>query len=226
MTLGDILKSYRSENSLSMEEFAKKSGINKGYISMLENNINPRNRKPIAPTLPTIQKIADGMGVDIDILLKSLDGNQKISLDRTGENGPHIPNNIFPIEIKKFPLLGEIACGHPIFVNEDRESYILAGSNIKADFCLKARGDSMINARILDGDIVFIRQQPVVNDGEIAAVVIDDTATLKRVYYDREQNTIQLVAENPAYRPLIYQNDMLNEIQILGKAVAFQSDVR
>ncbi len=84
----------------------------------------------------------------------------------------------------------------------------------------------MINARILDGDIVFIRQQPVVNDGEIAAVVIDDTATLKRVYYDREQNTIQLVAENPAYRPLIYQNDMLNEIQILGKAVAFQSDVR
>lgn len=226
MTLGDILKSYRSENSLSMEEFAKKSGISKGYISMLENNINPRNRKPIAPTLPTIQKIADGMGVDIDILLKSLDGNQKISLDQTGENEPHIPNNIFPIEIKKFPLLGEIACGQPIFVNEDRESYILAGSNIKADFCLKARGDSMINARILDGDIVFIRQQPVVNDGEIAAVVIDDTATLKRVYYDREQNTIQLVAENPAYRPLIYQNDMLNEIQILGKAVAFQSDVR
>lgn len=226
MTLGDILKSYRSENSLSMEEFAKKSGISKGYISMLENNINPRNRKPIAPTLPTIQKIADGMGVDIDILLKSLDGNQKISLDQTGENEPHIPNNIFPIEIKKFPLLGEIACGQPIFVNEDRESYILAGSNIKADFCLKARGDSMINARILDGDIVFIRQQPVVNDGEIAAVVIDDTATLKRVYYDREQNTIQLVAENPAYRPLIYQNDMLSEIQILGKAVAFQSDVR
>lgn len=145
-------------------------------------------------------------------------------LDKQSENGDTI-TNIFPIEIKKFPLLGEIACGKPIFVNEDRESYILAGSNINADFCLKARGDSMINARILDGDIVFIRQQPVVNDGEIAAVVIDDTATLKRVYYDREQNTIQLVAENPAYRPLIYQNDTLNEIKILGKAVAFQSDV-
>ena len=83
----------------------------------------------------------------------------------------------------------------------------------------------MVNARILDGDIVFIRQQPVVNDGEIAAIVIDDTATLKRVYYDKEHNTIQLIAENPAYRPLVYQNDSLDEIKILGKAVAFQSDV-
>ncbi len=150
--------------------------------------------------------------------------NVSRNLDKQ-DNNADIITNIFPIEIKKFPLLGEIACGQPIFVNEDRESYILAGSNINADFCLKARGDSMVNARILDGDIVFIRQQPVVNDGEIAAIVIDDTATLKRVYYDKEHNTIQLIAENPAYRPLVYQNDSLDEIKILGKAVAFQSDV-
>lgn len=150
--------------------------------------------------------------------------NVSRNLDKQ-DNNADIITNIFPIEIKKFPLLGEIACGQPIFVNEDRESYILAGSNINADFCLKAQGDSMVNARILDGDIVFIRQQPVVNDGEIAAIVIDDTATLKRVYYDKEHNTIQLIAENPAYRPLVYQNDSLDEIKILGKAVAFQSDV-
>ena len=84
----------------------------------------------------------------------------------------------------------------------------------------------MIGARIMDGDIVFIRKQDTVEDGEIAAVVIDDEATLKRVYYDRENNMIQLVAENPAYKPLVYTGSRLNEIHILGKAVAFQSDVR
>nr|DAE53209.1 MAG TPA: LexA repressor [Caudoviricetes sp.] len=84
----------------------------------------------------------------------------------------------------------------------------------------------MINARIFDGDIVFIREQPSVNDGEIAAVIIEDEATLKRTYFNRENNTLQLVAENPAYRPLIYTGESLNTIRILGKAVAFQSDVR
>ena len=85
MTLGDILKKYREDNNISMDEFSKRSSLSKGYISMLENNINPRNNKPIAPTLPTIQKIATGMGIDIDILLKTLDSEQKISLDSKNE---------------------------------------------------------------------------------------------------------------------------------------------
>lgn len=74
----------------------------------------------------------------------------------------------------KFPLLGNIACGEPIFANEERELYVEAGANIQADFCLRAKGDSMIGARIYDGDIVFIKQQPMVEDGEIAAVLIED----------------------------------------------------
>lgn len=85
MTLGDILKQYRERNNISMDEFAKKSSLSKGYISMLENNTNPRNNKPIAPTLPTISKIAHGMGVDVDTLLKSLDQNQRISMDSNSE---------------------------------------------------------------------------------------------------------------------------------------------
>ena len=134
--------------------------------------------------------------------------------------------NIHPIELKKFPLLGEIACGEPIFCVEDRESYVLAGADIKADFCLKAKGDSMINARILDGDIVFIRKQQSVENGEIAAVIIDDEATLKRVYYDKSNNYLQLIAENPKYSPMVYTNEQLETIRILGKAIAFQSDVK
>lgn len=84
----------------------------------------------------------------------------------------------------------------------------------------------MVNARIYDGDIVFIKEQPLVNDGEIAAVIIENEATLKRVYFDRNTNTLQLVAENPAYRPMVYVGESLNCIRILGKAVAFQSDVK
>lgn len=134
-------------------------------------------------------------------------------------------DNIFPIEKKKIPLLGEIACGEPIYANEDRESYVVSGTDIDADFCLKAHGDSMIGARILDGDIVFIKKTDVVNNGEIAAVIIEDEATLKRVYYYPDAGKLVLNAENPKYEPLVYVGDELNQIHILGKAIAFQSDV-
>ena len=129
-------------------------------------------------------------------------------------------------EPKRFPLLGDIACGKPIVANEEKELYVEAGAGIQADFCLRARGDSMIGARIYDGDIVFIQQQDMVDDGEIAAVIIDDEATLKRVNYYPEKNLLILKAENSKYEDLIYTGEELNHIRILGKAVAFQSDIR
>ena len=94
---------------------------------------------------------------------------------------------------------------------------------IDADFCLIMKGESMINARIMDGDIVFIRQQPEVENGEIAAVAIDDEATLKRFYRDEKTGTITLIAENPAYAPMVYDRSEAENLWILGKAVAVQS---
>lgn len=111
-------------------------------------------------------------------------------------------------------------------MSEERENYVMSGTDIKADFCLIAKGDSMINARIMDGDIVFIRKQPTVENGEIAAVAIDDEATLKRFYRDENTGTITLVAENPAYAPITFTRDSLENVYILGKAVAFQSNVK
>ena len=134
-------------------------------------------------------------------------------------------NNIFPIQTQRIPMLGDIACGKPIFANEERESYVQAGMNIKADFCLTARGDSMIGARIHDGDIVFCRSQTMVDNGEIAAVIIGEEATLKRVYYYPEKKKLVLQAENPKYEPFVYVGSELDEITILGKAIAFQSDI-
>ena len=137
-------------------------------------------------------------------------------------------DNIYQTDLKRFPLLGEIACGIPTYANEDRESYVMAGTSIQADFCLKAKGDSMINARILDGDVVFIRKQDIVNNGEIAAVVVnnDNEATLKRFYYYAEKSMVILKAENPSYEDMIFTNEELDNFHILGKAVAFQSDVK
>lgn len=134
-------------------------------------------------------------------------------------------DNLHPVKLKRFPLLGEIACGEPIYADEDHESYVSADADIRADFCLKAKGDSMINADIHDGDVVFIRSQSMVENGEIAAVIIEDEATLKRVYYDRENNRLQLIAENPKYAPLVYTGEELNYIRILGKAVTLMREL-
>ncbi len=134
-------------------------------------------------------------------------------------------DNLHSVKLKRFPLLGEIACGEPIYAEEDHESYVSADADIRADFCLKAKGDSMINADIHDGDVVFIRSQSMVENGEIAAVIIEDEATLKRVYYDRENNRLQLIAENPRYAPLVYTGEELNYIRILGKAVTLMREL-
>ena len=147
------------------------------------------------------------MGYDVPM---ERDNNEKIN---------SLPHHDFkPVSKRKYKYLGEIACGEPIFADEQYETYIELDSDIHADFVLKAKGDSMINARIHDGDIVFIKEQNDVNDGEIAAVIIDDEATLKRVYkYD---DYIMLNAENPAYKPIQIQKTDAKNIQIIGKAIS------
>lgn len=206
----EIYCKLRDEKGLKDADVVKATGITKSTFSDWKSG---RSK----PKQDKLQKIADFFEVSLDYLT-------------TGENIPASisVSNIFPIELKRFPMLGEIACGKPKYTNEDRESYVMAGTNIKADFCLKASGDSMVNARILDGDIVFIRQQDMVENGEIAAVVVNNNseATLKRLFYYQEKGLLILKAENPAYEDLIFQGEELNEVHILGKAVAFQSDVK
>lgn len=134
-------------------------------------------------------------------------------------------DNIYRLDKIKLPMLGKVACGEPIFADEDRESYIMVGTDIGADFCLQCQGDSMINARIHDGDIVFVKKTDIVENGEIAVVIIDDEATLKRFFYYREQNLVILKPENPKYQDIILTGEQLNQVRVIGRAVAFQSDV-
>lgn len=201
-------------NEMKQQELAYKSGVSKNSISQYLN-------KRSIPSNISAGKMAKALGVNPMWLM----GYDVPMLNENSGSDTKF-DNVFSIEIHRYPLLGEVACGKPIFMSEERESYIMSGTEIKADFCLKAKGDSMINARIMDGDIVFIRRQPEVENGEIATVAIDDEATLKRFYYYRDRATLILKPENPAYEDLIFQNEELNEVHVLGKAIAFQSDVK
>lgn len=138
---------------------------------------------------------------------------------------PYDSPNILPMpSFVKKPRLGTIACGEPILAEQNIEDYDSVPDTIQCDFTLRCKGDSMVDARINDGDIVYIRQQPTVENGEIAAVLIGEDATLKRVYLS--PGTVNLVPCNPKYAPMVFTGDKLNEIRILGKAVGFTSVIK
>ena len=138
-----------------------------------------------------------------------------------------LPDNIIPMpKMKRIPLIGTIACGKPILAVESADDTVALPEDIDADFSLRCKGDSMVNARIFDGDIVYIKERPMVENGEIAAVIIGDEATLKRVYYTPGSDRITLRACNPVYPDMEYEGETLSHIRILGKAVAFTSTIR
>lgn len=238
--IGKRIKQRREELGMTQEELGKELWLNKSTIQRYEAG------KIAKIKLPVIHAMAKQLRVNPAWLALKTDEmgefnwknewysdndyNKDVSELYPSENNDELPHiklsdfpNIKPIHLKRFPMLGSIACGEPIFADEDRESFVMADMDIGADFCLTAKGDSMINARIYDGDVVFIKQTDVVENGEIAAVIIEDEATLKRVYYDRENNILQLVAENPKYKPLVYRDEQLDTVHILGKAVYFMS---
>ena len=205
---GMRLKEKRIISRKSLAELSDISGISVRKLAEFECNVTE-------PTMDELTAIAQAYGLSLSEFLSN-------DFEKT-ETDISAFDNIKPVQLKRFPMLGEIACGEPIWTDEDHESHIMADMDIKADFCLRAKGDSMINARIYDGDIVFIKEMPIVENGDIAAVIIDNEATLKRFYYDKENNYLQLIAEKPLYKPLVYRNEQLDQIRVLGKAVYFMS---
>ena len=160
-TIGKRMRLARINKQKTLEDIAKAVGVSRQTIQRYESGV--------IGNIPydKIEGIAKALNVTPGYLMG-------------WEQLPDIPDfpNIFPIETKKIPLLGKIAAGQPVMAEECFDSYVQCGTDIHADFCLRVQGDSMINARIYDGDIVFIHKQPEVENGEIAAVAIDDEVTL------------------------------------------------
>lgn len=203
MGLREALIQLKTENGLTTERLSQRSGVPKGTLNKLLNG-ETKN-----PTAATLRRLADALNCPVELLCA--DGDM-----------PELRNaqDILPVRRRLLPMLGDIAAGAPIYAEEQYEM-IACDDSLKCDFALRVRGDSMTGARIHDGDIVFIRSQDDVDDGEIAAVLLNDEATLKRVYHIR--NGLQLLPMNPSYAPMVFTFDECDSIRILGKAVGFQS---
>lgn len=205
------LRRALDERDMSAADLARKTGIPEGAISHYKKGTyEPKQRR--------LDAIAQALNVSVTWLM---------GYDSPMEPAPSSlsASNLEPMPaMRRLPLLGSIACGSPIVAEENIEAYIAVPEGVHADFVLRCKGDSMINARIHDGDIVFIHQQPEVENGEIAAVLNGDgEATLKRVYYDGD--TITLLPANPDYPPRSYSGADLDGVRIIGKAVAFLSEI-
>lgn len=209
MTLGEKIRNRRINLGYSQDELAEMVGFkSKSAISKIETNERDLNQDKIMPMAVAL-KVTPGYLLGWE----DIDGNETETF------------NLHPVKKKRFQVLGDIACGQPIFANEEHETYINASSDIDADFCLVAKGDSMIDARIHDGDVVFIKSTPIVENGSIAAVIIDDEATLKRWYFYPNEKKLILNPANPRYEPLVFMGKELNNIRCIGKAVCFMSNL-
>ncbi len=207
MTFGERVRARRESLGYTLAQVAEKIGVSEATMQRYESGVIKN------PTQPKIAALARALNVDVNFLMAWEQDDTPSSL----------PYGLLPIRRKRIPLLGPIAAGVPIFADEDLETHIAVDYDVKCDFALKVVGDSMVNARINDGDVVFIREQPDVTDGEIAAVIIDDSATLKRVYHI--PGGVNLVSENSKYPPMVFTQENSNSVRIIGKVVAFQSYV-
>ena len=217
MELRDKLNRLKSENGLTTDALSERSGVPKGTLNKLLNG-ETRN-----PTAQTLKRLARALGCPLETLcgtpadIPACTGwaTSAAIVRRLIERG-----ELLPVTARKVPLLGEIAAGQPITCVEE-VTVAECGDGVRCDFALRVRGDSMVGARIHDGDVVYVRRQDDVDDGQIAAVVIDGQATLKRVYHI--PHGVQLLSENPKYPPMIFTLPDHDDIRILGLAVAFTS---
>ena len=201
---GNRVRTRRLELGITQEELAQRLGYSsRSAVNKIERNVNdvPQSR--------------------VDALARALETTPAYLMgwaEKWIQGLEPLPDK------KRIPLLGTIACGEPILAAENIEEEVFAPESLNADFALRCKGDSMTGARIFDGDIVYIRQQPDVENGEIAAVLIRDEATLKRV--KKGDGKLMLWPENPNYEPLVFMGTESEQVRIIGKAVAFISPIR
>lgn len=221
MTFSELVIAYRTEHNMSQRQFARRCNVSNGYISMLEKGVNPKTQQPLIPTLPSIQKIAAGMNMTVNELFSQID-EMPISMD--DRDSSQIPPQFSTLpKMKQWRVLGATACGTPLHQETPWET-VEAPEDISADVVFRCVGDSMINARIFDGDLVFVRLKPEVENGQIAVVRIEEEYTLKRLYISPDY--VELRAENPTMPAIILRGKELEDFEIVGEAVTFLSAVR
>lgn len=196
----EIFLKLCSDRGISPTQATRDLAIATGSVTKWKNGAAPR--------AATIRKIADYFGVSVEYLL----GNEQL------------PEGVRKVEMRRVPLLGRIACGRPILAEEERGQYVDAPADVRADLCLTVQGESMAGVGIHDGDVVFVKQQLTVDNGEIAAVIINDEATLKRWFFYPEEQKLVLRPESRDFQPLVFQGKDLTSVTCLGLAVCVMRD--
>lgn len=209
MTVGDRIRQVRQEQDVTQQELADYIGVSKQAVYKYENNI--------VTNIPTDK---------VDAIAKRLKVSPAYLMgweEQPEPKKPTIPPGFEPMpKMDWVPLVGRIARGTPITAEENVEQMVCVPSRWHSTFTLTCKGDSM-EPRIHDGDLVAIRSQPEVEQGEIAAVRIGDEATLKHVYL--HENFIELRPENPAFESIILTKEEMNTVVIEGKAVGLCRDI-
>ena len=196
-------------------ELATRSGISKYSISHYLKG-DWEGKQDAVYELARALNVSEAWLMGYDVPAERSAPKVSVQLDKK----PTIPPGFMPLpKMRKVPLIGAIACGDPITAIQNREGDVNAPVDMRCDFALKCQGESMIGAGIHDGDVVYIRIQPEVENGEIAAVRIGEEATLKRVYLHNDY--IELRPENPAFESIIRRREEMNDVQIEGKAVGW-----
>lgn len=196
-------------------ELATRSGISKYSISHYLKG-DWEGKQDAVYELARALNVSEAWLMGYDVPAERSAPKVSVQLDKK----PTIPPGFMPLpKMRKVPLIGAIACGDPITAIQNREGDVDAPVDMRCDFALKCQGESMIGAGIHDGDVVYIRIQPEVENGEIAAVRIGEEATLKRVYLHNDY--IELRPENPAFESIIRRREEMNDVQIEGKAVGW-----
>ena len=220
MNIGEKIKRRRKELGLSAEKIAQKIGVSPATIYRYESGDIKSPRSSV------LRPIAEALGMDLydlvgweQFILDDFDDKESSNFQLCSEYPDLTPAS--RMKMRRVPVIGEIAAGVPITANQEYDEYVEVSDTTDArkyDLALRVKGDSM-NPRYLDGDLVFIRCQPDVRDGQVAAVVVGEEATLKRVYH--VPNGVQLISENPEYNPMLYTEEDVNNIHLIGLAVGF-----
>ena len=208
-TFATRLKKALAIRNIKQSELCEKTGIPKSAMSQYVNG-------SFEPKQDRLQILAIALNVNEAWLM----GYDNVAMEKSNGALPfsNIPG-VMPVPSgKKIPIIGTIACGTPVLATENIEEYIETSPDDKATFALRCKGDSM-SPRLMDGDIVLIHQQPTVENGETAAVLIGEEATLKRVYI--RENSITLAPENLNYEPIHFTGEDMNNVIILGKVVGY-----
>lgn len=204
MKIADTIKTLREINNLTQEELGKIAGVSFQAVSSWE-------RGEREPRMGAIERMAKHFKLRKSDIIEGTCFAQARDIP--------VPDNIFPLRRRMIPVLGNVAAGEPIWAEEEYDEFVDDNGTAEADFALRVKGDSMAPL-ILDGDFVYIKKQEDVRDGQIAAVLTDDSATLKAVYH--VANGLQLLSLNPAYPAMFYDESNSHELRVLGLAVSYK----